>query len=82
MLLGYTYNYMGGTYHMLNLYTKRIILRRDFICLNKTYGDYVSRKYHTKAKMYILQDKKKSNKQAYIKIDPAMTEVNNEDVKI
>ena len=40
--LGYAQNHMGGTYHMLNLRTKRIVLSRDIIWLNKTHGKYIS----------------------------------------
>ena len=39
MLLGYAQNYTGGTYHMLNLRTKLIVLRCDIIWLNKTHSD-------------------------------------------
>ena len=42
MLLGYAQNHMGGTYRMLNLCTKIIILVCNVICLNKTYDEYVS----------------------------------------
>ena len=44
MFIGYAQNNKGGTYHMLNLHTKIIILSCDVIWLNKTYGEYVSRK--------------------------------------
>ena len=76
MLLGYAQNHRGGTYCMLNLRTKCIVLSHDGICLNKTYSEYVSRKYHTKANSYILQDEEEYYKWAYVKIDTVMTEVN------
>ena len=41
MLLGSAQNYTDGTYHMLNLCTKRIVISRDVIGLNKTYGEYI-----------------------------------------
>ena len=41
MFLGYAQNNTGGTFHMLNLHTKRIILSCDIIWLKKTYGEYV-----------------------------------------
>ena len=34
---------------------KHIILSRDAIWLNKTYGEYISRRENTKAISYILQ---------------------------
>ena len=36
MFLGYAQNNTGGTYRMLNLHTKCIVLSRDVICLKKT----------------------------------------------
>ena len=44
MFLGYVKNHNGGTYRMLDLHTKNIILSREIIFLNKTYGECVSRK--------------------------------------
>ena len=44
MFLCYAQNHTSGTYRMLNLRTKYIILRRDIIWLKKTYGQYVPRK--------------------------------------
>ena len=38
MLLGYAQNHTGGTYHMLNLGTKRNVLSCDVIWSKKTYG--------------------------------------------
>ena len=55
---------------MLNIHTKLIALSRDVILLNKTYGEYVSRKDTTKANSYILQEKDNSNKYSYVKIHP------------
>ena len=43
MFLGYMQNHTGGTYHMINISTKYIVLNCDVICLNKTYKDYTSR---------------------------------------
>ena len=37
MLLGYEKNHNGGTYCMLNLCTKRIVLSRGIIWINKIY---------------------------------------------
>ena len=42
MFIGYAQNNMGGTYRMLNLRTKRIVLSCNIIWLNKTYGECVS----------------------------------------
>ena len=44
MLLGYAQKHTGGTYYMLNKRTKRIVISRDVIWNNKTYGEYISRK--------------------------------------
>ena len=44
MFLDYVKKYMGGTYHMLNLRTKRTGQIRYVIWLNKTYGDYQEKK--------------------------------------
>ena len=44
MFLGYSQNHTSGTYHMLNLCSKRIVLSRDVIWINKTYGEYISGK--------------------------------------
>ena len=52
MLIGYVKNYTIGTYRMLNLRTKHIILIRDIIWLNKTYGEYVSRKIYQCKQLY------------------------------
>ena len=41
MFLGYTKNHTDSTYRMLNLCTKRIVLSRDVIWLNKNYVMYV-----------------------------------------
>ena len=43
MFLGYAQNIMDGTYDMLKLCTKHIVLSHDIIWLNKTYGEYVPR---------------------------------------
>ena len=73
MFLGYTQNHTSGTYRMLNLCTKHIVLSRDIILLNKTYREYVSRKYNTKAEDYILQCEDDSYNWANIKIDHVKT---------
>ena len=44
MLLGYAQNHTDITYHMINLQTRRIVLSRDVIWLNETYGENVPRK--------------------------------------
>ena len=62
MLLCYAQNHMCGTYHMLNLRTKFIVLIYDIIWLNKTYSDYVSIKEYTKADNYILKNEYDSDK--------------------
>ena len=36
VFLGYVQNYTGGTYRMLNLHTKGVILSRDFIWQKNT----------------------------------------------
>ena len=69
MLLGYAQNHTDGTYCMINLHTKWIILSRDAIWLNKTYGEYVSRKENTKSYYYILQTEDDSYIWAHVKID-------------
>ena len=66
---------------MLNVCIKCIILIRDIIKLNKTYGEYISRKENCKLTSYILQDEDKSNNWDYIKIDPVKTGFKTENVK-
>ena len=78
MFLDYALNHTGGTYRMLNIRTKRIVLIRDVIWLIKTYGEYVSRKENTKANTYIFQDEYKSYKWGFVKTDTVKTEVNTE----
>ena len=39
MFLGYVQNHTGGTYRMLNLHTKHIVLSRDIIWIKKNYGE-------------------------------------------
>ena len=70
MFLGYAQNHTGGTYRMLNLHTKFIVLSRDIIWPKKTYGQYVSRKENTKSETYILQDEGKSYDWDHLKTDP------------
>ena len=67
MFIGYAQNHTGGTYRMLNLSKKLIIIIRDVICLNKKYGEYVSRKENNKLASYILQDKDRSYNWANVK---------------
>ena len=55
MFLGYAQNHTGGTYCMLNICTKFIVLIHAFIWINKTYNEYVSRKEHTKDDSYTPQ---------------------------
>ena len=74
-------NNTGGTYHMLNLRTKLIILICDVIQLNKTYREYVSRKENTKADSYILKYVDDSYNWAHVKNYPVNNEVNNEKEK-
>ena len=81
MLLGCVQNHNGDAYRMLNLSKKCILLSRDIIWINKTYGEYISRKENTKANIYILQDEYKSYTWDHVKIDPFNNEVNNENVK-
>ena len=63
------------------LCTKHVVLSRDVIWLNKTYGEYVSRKDHTKSDSFIIQDEDDSDKCSYVKTNPVNTEVNTEDIK-
>ena len=44
ILLGYAQNNTSGTYRILNILTKYIVLSHDVIRRNKTNGEYVSRK--------------------------------------
>ena len=37
--LGHAKKHIGGTYHMLNMCKKRVVLSRDVIWVDKTYGD-------------------------------------------
>ena len=59
---------------MLNICTKYIVISCDVIWINKTYGDYVSRKETTKMTSDIFQDEYDYDKWAYVKIDPVRTE--------
>ena len=77
MFLGYETNHIGSTYGMLNLCTKRIVLSREIIKLNKNHSEYLSKCKLAKADIYTLQDEDHSDKWAQVKIDP----VNIEDVK-
>ena len=38
MFLGYSQNYMGGTYSMMNICKNIIVTSRDVIWIDKTYG--------------------------------------------
>ena len=81
MFLVYVQNNTGSTYHMLNIGSKLIVLSRDVICLDKTYGQYVSRKENTTADSYVLQDEEDSNNWSHVKIDPVKNEIKSENVK-
>ena len=74
-------NNTGGTYRMLNLCTKCIVISCDVIWRNKTYGEYVPRKENTKVTIYIIQDKDKYYNWIFVKIYPVKTEVSTENVK-
>ena len=81
MFLGYAQNHTYSTHHMLILRTKRILLSRDVIWLNKTYVEYVSKREHSKDESNNLQYKYQSTARANVKNDPTRTEVNTEYVK-
>ena len=66
---------------MLNICTKCTVLSHDVIRLNKTYGEYVSRKENTKADSFVLQNEDESYKWDRKKIDPVKNEVNTENIK-
>ena len=74
MFLGYSQNHTRGTYCMLNLRKKCIVLSREILCLDKTYVRYVSIQEHTKAGSYIIQDVDESDKWYHIKTYPFKTE--------
>ena len=78
MLLVYAQNHADGTYCKLNICTKCIVLSPDVIWLNKTYGEYVSRKENTKVDTYILKDEYESYNWYHILIDPLKNEVKTE----
>ena len=59
---------------MLNIRTKYIVLSCNIVWINKTYGDYVSIKDHTKGNKYILQYEDKLDKWSYVKINTVKTE--------
>ena len=67
ILLGYEKNHTGGTYCIISIHTKHIIIISDIIWINKTYGEYVSRKENTKAITYILQDEDESYSWSHVK---------------
>ena len=81
MFLGSAKNNTDGTYRLLNLRTNLIVLSRDVIWLNKTYGEYVSRKLNIKADTYILQDEDDSYNWDHVKIDSVKNEVKPEKSK-
>ena len=74
MFLVYTKNNTGSTCHMFNLLTTHNVLSCGVIQLNKTYGEYVSRKEHTKTEIYALQSEENSDKWSNFNIDPVKTE--------
>ena len=69
MFLGQAKIYRGGTYCMLNLRMEFMVLSCAVIWAKNMYGKYKSRKQHTKADDYVLQNKNDSNKWAKVKID-------------
>ena len=81
MLLDYARNNNGVTYRMSNICTKHIILSRELIWLNKTYGEYVPRKQNSKADYFIQQNEYAFYEWAHVKIDPDKKEVKTENVK-
>ena len=42
VFLDYAQNHTGGTLHMLNIYTKLIVLICDGLWSNRKYGEYTS----------------------------------------
>ena len=81
MLLGYAQNHTGGKYIMFIMHTKSIILRRDVVWINKTYGQQVLRKENTKPDTYILQDEDNLYSWDHVKIDPDKNKVKIENLK-
>ena len=81
MFLGYAQNHTVGTYRMLNLRTKRILLIREVIWLKNNYGEYLSRKENTKSETYILQDDDKSYNWDHVKNDTVHNEVKTKNVR-
>ena len=67
---------------MFNLCTKYIVISRDFIWLNKTYGKYISGKENTRSDTYILKDEDKYYNWANRKIGPVKNEVKTENINI
>ena len=82
MLLNFKQKSEGGTYYMLNICSKCIILSRDVACLKNKYKKYISRWEQTKANSYIIQCEDNSNKCSHIGIDPTNTENFNMDKNI
>ena len=80
IFLYYAQNHNDGTYHMLNLSTRRIVLRCDVIWIKNTTESTYQEK-NTKASTYILQYKEESYNWAHVKIDPVKTEFKTENVK-
>ena len=68
---------MGGTYHMLNISTKCVVLRYGVIWMNETYGKYLLIRQHMKDYYCVLQENHECNKWSDVKIYP----VQNENVK-
>ena len=81
MFLCYVKKHTGGTYRILNLRTKRIVLSCDIRGIKKTYRQYISRKENTKEDTNILQDEYNSYNWDHVKNDSVKTEVNTENVK-
>ena len=74
MHIGYIKNHTGGTYLMLNLSKKHAVISHHVICMNETYGEYVSSQEQTKYETYIFQDEDKFNTWDNVKVDPIKTE--------
>ena len=70
---------MGKTYHVLNLYTKCIVLGRDVIWLKKTFDKYVVVFNHNKSYEYVLKEKDAMDKWSKLKTDTIRTENMNKD---
>ena len=61
MWLGYARNHAAGTYHVLNLKTRKIIITRDVIFLRKSYGDWANDKIQEEPSPTSKYDESASN---------------------